>query len=120
MDNRDEITKQVTEITTNILKQYITKIEDMEHYLQLEEIMINMLEELRNKSLCTLIDGEKMLVTRIVKDLIQYDENFKDYPLNYDKLTWITREFHDNEFDFDSFENGVKKAMIYTLEDYEE
>jgi hypothetical protein len=118
-ESRDYVTKISVEQTTNILKKYISKIEAINDYLELEDIITDMIEDLREKSFFCMIDGEKYYVIRLVKELIKYDNEFKDCVLTEDKLNWITREFHDSQFDFDEFKNGVKEAMRYTEKNYE-
>lgn len=115
----DEVIKRESETVVNILQETIKNVEKIRDYHELPDIITNMVEELRERSVFSLVNGEKYYVIQLVKNLIRYNEEFKDYELDDDRMEWIIREFHDNQFDFDEFENGVKEAMIFTAENYE-
>ena len=114
----EETTKAETKIFTDILKKYIDKAEIMNSYLELENIATAMICELRNKSMFSVIYGQKYDVIEIAKELKDNDPECKDIILDDDRLSWITRGV-SNKFDFDEFEKSVKEEMIYTQENYE-
>jgi len=119
MKSMKKITDDNRKIYINILKESITKAEKMEYYNELEDITTDMIEKLREECLFSLVNGEKYSVIELIKDIIKYDEEFKDYPIDRDRMSWIIREFHDTFYDFDGFEDGVKKAMVEVKKYYE-
>lgn len=59
-------------------------------------------------------------IEHTMENLLQYDEEFKNIKLNDDmKENWVIREAH-NTFDYDEWENHIKRAIYHTLEYYEE
>lgn len=101
------------------MQKYIRKSEQINHYLELEDITTDMIEELREKSLFSLVNGLDYYIIQIAKDLQKYDDDCKNIILDSNRLTWIKREVKDSKFDFDTFQEDVKEAMIYTQENYE-
>jgi hypothetical protein len=118
-NNWSKLTKETSTIFIEILDKYIKKVNDMKDFLELKDIGINMIMELSEKCPLSAISFDECLVREIVGNLIKFDEQYKNYPINEDRMTWITREFHDSYYDYDGIENDVKKAMQYVKENYE-
>lgn len=119
MIDKDNLTKESSKIFIDILKKYINEAENMNSYLDLEQITTNMIVELNDESMLSCIEGQKYDVIEIARGLKENDEECKDIILDNDKLGWITREIHDT-FDYNSFEKDVKDAMLLVEKNYQE
>lgn len=116
----DKHTKKLKKLICDILEDCSTKIKNNDDYLLVEDIISDMVYKIKDNIPFSGIDGEKILVRDVVNNIIKYNDRFSDYPINNDRMNWITREFHDNQFDYDEFEKGVITSMEYVKENYEE
>lgn len=114
----NKITKETSKNFIIILEKYIKQAKDMDNYIQLQDITTNMIEELREKSLFSVINGLDYYIIEVAKYLKSYDSDCKNVILNNDRLEWVKKEVKDNYFDYNSFEKDVKLAMIYTQQNY--
>ena len=46
------------------------------------------------------------------------NDEYKKYELDKDKMTWLIKTFHDNYFDYDTFEKDVILSLEETMENY--
>ena len=115
----NDITNKSREIFIEILTKYINRANKMEDCFQLETITTDMIEELREKSFFSGVNGLKYFIIKTAKDLQKSDLKCGNIELNNSRFEWIVKDVSDNMFDFDQFENDVKAAMIYMNENYE-
>lgn len=114
----EDYSNKISNSIIEVLNKYISKIKESKS-LFMGSILSDMICEIKEiYPLCD-ISGEEILVKDIIKNIIKYDDRFKDYFIDDDRLEWILREFHDSYFDYDGFEKGVVKAMEYVKENYE-
>lgn len=117
MNNNEKIIKDSNKVACSILEKYIELIKD--DMFSISSLLPDMIDELQEKVLFSGINPKEMMVKREVRRLIKYDSRFSDYKINEDKMIWITREYHDNYFDFESFQVGVIEAMKEVENNYD-
>lgn len=65
-----------------------------------------------------LINGERLLIHNVIMNLVRSKSKYKDYPISYDIIEWVYKEFHDYYFDYDNIEESIIKCMDSALTNY--
>jgi len=90
----------------NLLIEYANKIKDGNLLVIYNEIN-NLSIEINNTFNTNLIDGERLLIHNILMNISITDPKYKDFLDDSEFIEWMTKEYHDNYFDYYTFKESV-------------
>ena len=117
-DIYDRKTKNYNELTSNILKNYSNKVLELNNFLEIADVLTEMIDDINNAFEMNIVSGEEILVKNTLRYLMNTNDEYKKYELDKDKMTWLIKTFHDNYFDYDTFEKDVILSLEETMENY--